>query len=87
MNEKRYVLVEVYSTEEFAIPGPTTPRGSSDPRARLNVHALREIAKADVVIAVEPNGTAVVVFDSDIENEEYAGTSVTTIHALPEGMA
>lgn len=90
MSEKRYVLVQVYSLEEYAMPGPTTSSGSNDPRARLNIGAIREVAKADVVIAVDPSGSAVVVFDADVENEEYGPGSkavVTTINAFPERMA
>lgn len=89
-NEKRYVLVQVYSLEEYAMPGPTTSRGENDPRARLNIGGIREIAKADVVLAVDASGSAVVVFDSDIENEEYGAGNravVTTITAYPERMA
>lgn len=85
MNETRFVLVEVYSTEEYAMPEPTTSRGSNDPRARLNIAGLREIAKADVVLAVAPSGAAVVVKNGNETRPEAA--FVTTIHARPEGMA
>ncbi len=86
-NEKRYVLIEVYTTEEFSMPGPTTEKGSNDPRARLNINALREIAHADVVLAVEPGGQAAVVFDRSLATDARESAVVTTINARPQGMA
>ena len=82
---RRYVLIDVYDVDEFAMPTPDTPSGSNDPRARLNVGALREIVKADVVIAVDPGGAAAVVKDGDSYNPESA--TVTYIDARPRGMA
>ncbi|MDF2751636.1 MAG: hypothetical protein K0S82_18 [Gaiellaceae bacterium] len=81
-NEKRYVIVQASSIEEFAMPSPPTASSDHDPRARLNVSAIREIAKADVVIAMDPSGAAIVVFDSDLEDDQQ-GAFVTTIYSQP----
>ena len=78
---KRYVLIEVYSTDEFAMPCE-----QGDPRARLNIAALREIAQADVVLAIGPDGGAVVVKDGD-EEARPEDAIITMVHARPENWA
>jgi hypothetical protein len=76
MSGVRYLLIEV--------PGPVAEDYNLERAARVPLGGIREIADADVVIAVDPRGDARVLKSRYHAVEDC---SVTTLHARPHNMA